>query len=151
MGRELMEYRASIGGFDRTKHARIITLIRDAPNNQIRERYFKKIALSILKSQGFKKVIDGRYVSSRQGVPFDFLALKENVISLIELKGSRDTFNYSKEVQFARLNHVVNELKKRKIRHSIYLLQINLKYAIFQILDSAFYANIFSRVDTKLG
>jgi len=146
-----MEYRATVGGFDRKKYGRIISQIRNAPNNVIREKHFKKIALSILKRHGFPKVIDGQSVSKRQGVPFDFVEKRKNALSLIELKGSRDTFNYSKEVQFARLYHVVNGLKKRQIRPNIFLLQVNLKYGLYQILDSEFYANIFRKIDKNIG
>ncbi len=70
---------------------------------------------------------------------------------MIELKGSANTFNYSSEVQFARLYHVVTELREREIQTNIFLLQINLNYSLFQILDSGFYDIIFSRIDRTLG
>ncbi|MBU0734416.1 MAG: hypothetical protein KKG10_09710 [Proteobacteria bacterium] len=62
-----------------------------------------------------------------------------------------DTFNYSSEVQFGRLYHVVSELKERGIHSDIFLLQINLSYSLYQILDSGFYEMIFRRIDKTLG
>jgi len=70
---------------------------------------------------------------------------------LIELKGSMNTFNYSSEVQFARLYHVVSELKKRGIQTNIFLLQINLDYSLYQILDSGFYNIVFEGIDKTVG
>ncbi|MDQ1334322.1 MAG: hypothetical protein QG552_1272 [Thermodesulfobacteriota bacterium] len=62
-----------------------------------------------------------------------------------------NTFNYSSQVQFARLYHLVSELKKREIQADIFLLQINLDYGLYQILDSEFYDIVFSRIDKTLG
>ena len=70
---------------------------------------------------------------------------------MIELKGSMNTFNYSSEVQFARLYHVDSELKERGIQPDIFLLQINLNYSLYQILGSGFYDIIFSRIDKAIG
>jgi len=54
-------------------------------------------------------------------------------------------------VQFARLYHLLSELKKRKIQADIFLLQINLDYGLYQILDSEFYDIVFSRIDKTVG
>lgn len=62
-----------------------------------------------------------------------------------------NTFNYSSQVQFARLYHLLSELKKRKIQADIFLLQINLDYGLYQILDSEFYDIVFSRIDKTVG
>ena len=109
------------------------------------------IARDILSKQGFKKVTKGPSTSQFQGVPFDFIALKKGVVSLVELKGSMNSFNYSKEVQFDRLYHVVSELEKRQIKSSIFLLQINLAYSLYQILDADFYDIIFENINKTLG
>jgi len=93
----------------------------------------------------------GPPTSQIQGVPFDFIALKNSTLSLIELKGSISSFNYSSEVQFSRFYHVVTELKKRGIAVNTYMLQINLTYSLYQILDSQFYDMIFGRVDKTVG
>jgi len=116
-----------------------------------KEPYFKNIARSILSREGFENITTGPSTSQFQGVPFDFIAIKKGVLCLVELKGSMNTFNYSSEVQFARLFHVVTELKKREIRTNKFLLQINLNYSLYQILDCGFYDIIFSRVDKILG
>jgi len=62
-----------------------------------------------------------------------------------------NTFNYSSEVQFARLFHVLTELRKRGIKTNKFLLQINLNYSLYQKLGSGFYDIIFSRIDKTLG
>ncbi len=146
-----MEYRVSIGGFDRKRHSRSIEKIRKARNSIDKEPYFKNIARHILSKKGFHDITTGPSVSQFQGVPFDFIAMKKGVLCLIELKGSMNTFNYSSEVQFARLFHVVTELRKREIRTNKFLLQINLNYSLYQILDSGFYDIIFSKIDRTLG
>ena len=112
---------------------------------------FKKIARDILQKEGFREIIEGPSIHEFQGVPFDFLAIRNGILSLIELKGSMSTFNYSKEVQFSRLYQVANELKKRKIKHSLFLLQINLKYTLYQLLGQDFYNILFRKIDTSVG
>ena len=77
--------------------------------------------------------------------------MKKGILSLIELKGSMNAFNYSSEVQFARLYHVDSELKEREIQNDIFLLQINLNYSLYQILNSAFYDLVFGRIDKTIG
>jgi hypothetical protein len=127
--RKCMEYKISVGDLEPGRHLKIIEQIEKATNNFTKEIYFKKIARHILRREGFTKITEGPSMSEFQGVPFDFIAIKNWVLSLIELKGSAESFNYSKEVQFARLYQVVNELKKRRIRPRphIFLLQINFK------------------------
>jgi hypothetical protein len=73
--------------------------------------------------------------------------MKNGCLSLIELKGAMNTFNYSAEVQFRRLFHVVSELSGRKIESNIFLLQINLDFSLYQILDSEFYDIIFENIN----
>jgi Holliday junction resolvase len=120
-----MEYKVSIFNFDSKKHSKTIDEIKNAPNGIEKEPFFKRIALDILSNEGFEKVTEGPSTSEFQGVPFDFIAMKDGRLSLIELKGSTNTFNYSKEEQFARLFQVISELKNRKIESSVFLLQIN--------------------------
>ncbi len=146
-----MEYRVSAGIFDRSKHSRSIEQIGKAQSGTEKEPYFKNIARRILSKKGFENVTTGPSVSQFQGVPFDFIAMKNGSLSLIELKGSMTTFNYSSEVQFARFYHVVSELKKRGIQTNIFLLQINLAYSLYQLIDSGFYDIVFSRIDKALG
>ena len=146
-----MEYRVSIGNFDRNKYSRTIEKIGRARSANDKESYFKNIARNILSKEVFENITTGPSTSQLQGVPFDFIAMKERVLSLIELKGSMNTFNYSSEVQFVRLYHVMPELKKRDIKTNIFLLQINLNYSLYQILDSGFYNIVFSRIDKTLG
>lgn len=146
-----MEYKVSVGNFDRKRHSRSIEKINNAHSGIEKELYFKNIARHILSKEGFDNVTTGPSTSQFQGVPFDFVAMKKGALSLIELKGSMNTFNYSSEVQFARLYHVVTELKKREIQTSIFLLQINLNYSFYQILNSEFYDIVFSRIDKTLG
>jgi len=146
-----MEYRISVGNFDRKRHSRIIDKIGKAQSGTEKEPYFKNIARYILSEEGFENITTGPSVSQFQGVPFDFIAIKNGTLSLIELKGSMTTFNYSSEVQFARLYHVVNELKKRGIQTDIFLLQINLGYLLYQVLNSEFYDIVFARIDKTIG
>jgi len=145
-----MEYRVTIGAFDRNEFEGPISRIADrSTKNNEKEKWFKEIALRILKKNGFPKLVDGREVSRRQGVPFDLVEKGNDGLSLIEMKGSQYTFNYSKEIQSARLHHVVSELRKRNVIPRIFLLQINLQYDLYQILDSEFYSRILTRIDTK--
>ncbi len=146
-----MEYSVSIKKFDSKKHSRSIRKIKAALNGIDKEKFFMNIARDILSKQGFKHVTKGPSTSEIKGVPFDFIATKKGNLSLIELKGSMNTFNYSSEVQFARLYQVVSELKKRQIVNSIFLLQINLNYSLYQILDSNFYDIIFININKSLG
>ena len=146
-----MEYKVSAGSFDRKRHARSIQNIFNAHSGVEKESYFKNMARHILSKEGFENLTTGPSTSQFQGVPFDFIALRDGVLSLIELKGSVNRFNYSSEVQVARLHHVVTELKKRGIRANIYLLQINLNFSLYQILDSQFYGIVFSRIDMSIG
>jgi len=144
-------YRILTGSFDRKDHSKSIEKIRKARSSIEKEHYFKNIARSILSREGFENITTGPSTSQFQGVPFDFIAMKKGVLCLIELKGSMNTFNYSGVVQFARLYHVVTELRKREIKSNIFLLQINLNYFLFQILGSGFYDIIFSRIDKTIG
>ncbi|MFH1951865.1 MAG: hypothetical protein ABIL06_09640 [Pseudomonadota bacterium] len=146
-----MEYSVSIGDFDREKHSRSIEKIAKARTTIEKEPYFKNIARDILSKEGFESITTGPSTSQFQGVPFDFIAMKNGGLCLIELKGSMNTFNYSSEVQFARLYYVVTELREREIQTNIFLLQINLNYSLYQILDSGFYDIIFSRIDKTFG
>lgn len=146
-----MEYRALAGSFDRKRHSRSIDKIGRARSGIDKEPYFKNIARNILSKEGFENITTGPSTSQFQGVPFDFIAMKKGVLCLIELKGSMNTFNYSSEVQFGRLYHVMTELRKREIKTNIFLLQINLNYSLYQILGSGFYDTIFSRMDKTVG
>ncbi len=146
-----MEYKVSAGVFDRKKHSRSIVKIGTARSSLEKESHFKNIARSILSREGFENVTTGPSTSQFQGVPFDFITMKNGTLSLVELKGSMNTFNYSSQVQFARLYHLVSELKKREIQADIFLLQINLDYGLYQILDSEFYDIVFSRIDKTVG
>jgi len=123
-----MEYKIMGGQFDLKKHHRTIKSIETAKNNQEREKFFKKIAKDILKNEGFYKLREGP--TDLQGVPFDFIACNDHELALIEMKGARDGFNYSSDVQYSRFQQVVNELNERDIRHNIFMLQINLKYGV---------------------
>lgn len=146
-----MEYRVLTGSFDRKKHSRTIEKIGRARSGTDKESYFKNIARHILSKEGFQNITTGPSTSQFQGVPFDFIAIKNGVLCLIELKGSMNTFNYSGVVQFARLYHVVSELKERGIQPDIFLLQINLSYSLYQLLNSGFYEIVFSRIDKTVG
>lgn len=146
-----MKYPVSAESFDRKRHTRSIHRILDARSGVEKERYFKNIARDILRKEGFDYVTTGPPTSQFQGVPFDFIALKNSTLSLIELKGSMNSFNYSSEVQFARFFHVVTELEKRGLAVNIYMLQINLSYSLYQLLGSQFYDMIFGRVDKTVG
>jgi hypothetical protein len=146
-----VEYRVLTGSFDRKDHSRSIEKIRKARSSIEKEHFFKNIARHILLKEGFENVTTGPPVSQFQGVPFDFIAMKNGALSLIELKGSLTTFNYSSEVQFARLHHVVTELKAKRIQTDIFLLQINLNYSLYQLLNSKFYDIVFNRIDKTVG
>jgi len=146
-----MEYSVLTGSFDRKKHLKSIAKIDKARSGTEKEPYFKNIARHILSKEGFENITTGPSVSQFQGVPFDFIAMINGTLSLIELKGSMNTFNYSSEVQFARLYHVVAELKGKGIQTDIFLLQINLNYSLYQLIDSGFYDIVFSRIDKDVG
>ena len=146
-----MEYKVSVFNFDSKKHSKTIDEINNAPNGIEKEPFFKKIALDILAQKGFEKITEGPSISEFQGVPFDFIAMKDGCLSLIELKGSINTFNFSKEVQFARLFHVMSELKNRKIESCAFLLQVNTDLSLCQILDSKFYKIVFKNIDKSKG
>ncbi len=146
-----MEYNISVKKFDSDKYSRTIRKIMNENNGAKKEPYFMKIAQDILSKEGFNKITNGPSIYELKGVPFDFIALRKGILSLIELKGSVSTFNYSSEVQFARLYQVVTELKKSKIETNIFLLQINVNYSLYQILDSAFYKIIFKNINKSLG
>ena len=146
-----MEYKVSVGDFDRKRHSGSIEKIGNAHSGIKKEPYFKNIARHILSKEGFENVTTGASTSQFQGVPFDFIAMKNGDLSLIELKGSMNTFNYSAEVQFARLYHVVTELKERGIQTDIFMLQINLSFSLYQLLNSGFYAIVFGRIDKTVG
>lgn len=146
-----MEYRVSIFNFDSKKHSKTIDKIINAPNGIEKEQFFKNIARDILSKKGFEKITTGPATSQFQGVPFDFIAMKKGVLTLIELKGSMNTFNYSSPVQFARLYHVETELGKKGIKICKFLLQINIKYSLYQLLGAEFYDIIFKNIDKTLG
>ena len=146
-----MEYKVLVGDINASKHSKVIRKIKNTENRILKEKYFKNIARDILMREGFTDVKEGPSTSEYQGVPFDFIAIKNGLLSLIELKGSMNSFNYSKEVQFSRLYQVVSELKKRKIKCRIFLLQINLTCGLYQILDSKFYDIVFSKIDKSAG
>ena len=144
-----MEYKVRMFNFDRKKHLKTIGKIKSGIPPIAKEPLFKKIALDILKKEKFEKITDDPSIDKLKGVPFDFIALKEQNLSLIELKGSAGTFNYSSELQFARLFHVMSELKKRQIKREIktFLLQINLNFNVYQMLDPEFYSIIFNKIN----
>jgi len=146
-------YKVAVSNFDRKKHLKTIEEIERVRTNIEKEPFFKKIALDILKKEKFEKITEGPSPSQFQGVPFDFIALKNDQLSLIELKGSKDTFNFSSEVQFSRLFQVENILTNEKgiKKVSKFLLQINLKYSLYQLLDTNFYKIIFQNIDKSAG
>jgi hypothetical protein len=125
--------------FNLEKYSKEIDQIEKAPNNIAKEPHYKKIAQDLLKIEGFKSVIQGPSTSEIQGVPFDFIAKKNGVISLIELKGAETTFNYPGKVQYSRLYYLLGELKKKKITPNIFLIQINLKSSSYKLRDSEFF------------
>jgi hypothetical protein len=145
-----MEYKIIGGHLDLKKHHKTIADIVDGNNNnQEKEVLFKKIAKDILKKEGFTTIKEGP--TDLKGVPFDFIACKNREFALIELKGATDGFNYSKDVQYSRVQQVLTELKERKIKAKIYLLQINLKFNVYQILTEQFYNLIFKNLDPTKG
>ena len=147
-----MDYKVEVSNFDSKKHFKNILEIENAETNIAKEIFFKKIARDILKKKHFEKITEGPSPSKFQGVPFDFIALKDGDLSLIELKGSRNTFNYSSEVQYSRLFQVVDTLKKKDIKKvNKFLLQINLDYSLYQLLDANFYEIIFKNIDKEKG
>ena len=148
-----MNYKVAVSNFDRKKHLKTIEEIKRVRTNIEKEPFFKKIARDILRKEKFEKITEGPSPSEFQGVPFDFIAIKNGRLSLIELKGSKDTFNYSSEVQFARLLHVENILKDEKRIKNVHkiLLQINLKYSLYQLHDTEFYKIIFKNIDKSKG
>ena len=147
-----MDYKVAVFNFDGKKHLKTIGEIGSGITNIAKEPLFKKIARDILKKQNFEKITEGPSINDLKGVPFDFIALEKGNLSLIELKGSVNTFNYSSELQFARLFHVVSELKKRQIKRDIstFLLQINLNLTVYQLLDSKFYSVIFKNINKAI-
>jgi hypothetical protein len=46
-----------------------------------KEAFFKRIARDILSKEGFEKVPEGPSTSQFQGVPFDFMAMKNGCLS----------------------------------------------------------------------
>ena len=146
-----MRYAVTVGSFEKARYSVEVRAILASSDGSEKETHFDKIAVPILVDEGFENVVSGPSVLELQGVPFDFIAIENGTLALIELKGSKDTFNYSSHVQFARLHHVVGELKSRGIDCSTYLLQINLEYALYQILGADFYSMIFNRIDEALG
>jgi hypothetical protein len=144
-----MEYKILGGHFDLKKHHETVTKIKKSKDNQEKEILFKIIAKDILRKEKFTSVEEGP--TDLKGVPFDFMACKNRELALIELKGATDGFNFSKEVQCSRLLQVVNELKKKKNKVTMFLLQINLKYGIYQILTEQFYKLIFKKLDPNTG
>ena len=148
-----MVYKIKVSNFDRKKHLNTILEIERAKTGIEKEPFFKRIARDILKKENFDKITEGPSPSQYQGVPFDFIALKNGQLALIEMKGSKDTFNFSSEVQFARLFQVEKELKENKGIKKIHkiLLQINLNYSLYQLLDTEFYNIIFKNIDKSKG
>ena len=146
-----LEHKVIINSFDTQKHKKSINAIKNEKVHLYKETHFIKIATDILEKQKFKNIKIGLSSYKARSIPFDILAKKGNVLSLIELKGSWSTFNFSNEVQFSRLYQVVQELKKRNIKCDTYLLQINLKYGLFQIYGNDFYKNIFQKIDKSAG
>jgi hypothetical protein len=130
---------ASDNNFDTKKYRKEIKAIKIAVNNIAKEPHYKRIAQDLLKIEGFKSVIEGPSTSEIQGVPFDFIAKKNGIISLIELKGTETTFNYPAKVQYSRLYYLLGKLKKKKIIPNIFLLQINLKSSSYRLRDSEFF------------
>ncbi|MBW1861953.1 MAG: hypothetical protein JRJ02_06210, partial [Deltaproteobacteria bacterium] len=109
---------------------------------------------SILPAEGFE---DYESPEKSQSVPFDFIATKDNKLALIEMKGAGKNFNYSSATQYSRLLQVYEALEKDNIKPSLFLLQINLKYGVYQILTKQYYDLIFKEVkemmkrDPELG
>jgi len=121
--------------------------IREADNNREIEEKFRKIAQEkILPNEGFEDI---ETPGKTQSVPFDFIAMKDRKLALIEMKGSQDDFRYSKKDQYSRLLKVkeaLEEDKTKQIKPSLFLLQINLEYGVYQILTKQFYDLIFQEI-----
>jgi uncharacterized membrane protein len=60
-----MEYKVSVGNFDRKRHSRSIEKINNAHSGIEKELYFKNIARHILSEKGFEKVTTGPSTSYR--------------------------------------------------------------------------------------
>ena len=144
---------ASDNNFDPKTYSKEICKIKQLQGKTIdQEVYYKKIAKDLLKKEGFKKITEGPSTSQIKGVPFDFVAQKDGVCSLIELKGSLSSFNFPDKVQYARLYRLITELKYKKIKHNIFLLQINLRVFRYRIRDKEFFnEKPFKIIDKSLG
>lgn len=138
-----MEYKIMGGHFDLEEHGLKDDEFEKATDNRAREQLYIPIAEGILAAENFQHVDRPDKV---QSVPFDFIATKDQRLALIEMKGAKDGFNYSKDTQFARLFRVVEEPEVKKISPSLFLLQINLTYRVYQILTPEFYELVFREV-----
>ena len=143
-----MEYKVTVNTFDKEIYSGLIEKIKIEKNNSEKEKYFTEIAKDILEKESFSSIKQGASIHDFKGVPFDLMAIKNNRLSLIELKGSMSSFNFSSPVQFSRLNLVIKGLAnhKKKIKCNPYLLQINLTYGIYQIFGEDFYEQIFTQI-----
>jgi len=135
-----MKYEIMGGHFDLEEHGLTIRDFEDAKDNRERERLFIPIAERILASEHFQQV---NRPDKSQSVPFDFIATRDQKLALIEMKAAEDDSNYSSVVQFARLLGVSKKLEEKKTTPSLFLLQINLKYRVYQILTQQFYELVF--------
>jgi len=138
-----MEYKIMGGLINLKKYQKSIDKIENKEStNREREGDFRTIAIDILQLEKFTNI----YIPLKsQSIPFDFIAQKNKRLALVEMKGSSgDSFNYSKETQYARLLRVINRLHELDIKkHNVFLLQINSKYGVYQILTQTFYDLIF--------
>ena len=143
-----MAYDVIWGKFSLKNYDLTIEDFKKAKNNQIREDYFQPIAEDILELKKFKKI---KCHDISQSVPFDFIAKRNGTLALIEMKGSIDTFNYSKATQYARLLRVIDALKEEQsIKPDIFLIQLNLTLETYQILDNQFYSMVFPIIRNKM-
>ena len=136
-----MECKMICGNFSLLKHKTIIKKIKKAEPNRAKEEPYKELALKILPKEGFEEI---HSPNEKQGVPFDFLACKDNKLALIEMKGKEKGFNYSSPTQYSRLKQVINWLNKKGIENNPFLLQINLEYGMYQIYTKKFYETTFA-------
>lgn len=142
-----MKYTVVCGEFSKDQNEKAIKYIKLNKSSPRKiEKGFKQIAMTILPAS-FED-IESPAIS--QSVPFDFIARKNNELALIELKGRENSFNYSSMVQYSRLKQVVERLKRDRVKHSIFMLQINMDFGIYQILSKGFYDFIF-KCDLKGG
>jgi hypothetical protein len=112
--------------FNRRLFLREIESIEKNKLFSAQETYYRQIANNILsKLEGFEKVEEEK--SGNKGVPFDFIALYDNELRLVELKGSQKYFNKPDKTQIARLNKILKDIKHDNFTIKAYLFQIILR------------------------